>query len=203
MSNNTNTNTGNTLPTLKTERLILRPFRMEDAPTVQRLAGAREIADTTLNIPHPYEDGVAEKWIAGHQQGFEEDKKITLAITLAGNDTLIGTISLMSLSKQHQHAEIGYWIGKEWWNKGYCTEAAREMVRFGFEQLGLNRIIGQHLTRNPASGRVMQKVGMKHEGTLRQHVRKWDKFEDIEYYAILKSDARQEQQRRSHALHHP
>ncbi len=187
-NDNSNANHGSALPTLRTERLTLRPFRMEDAPIVQRLAGAREIADTTLNIPHPYEDGVAEKWIAGHQQGFEEDKGIPLAITLAGNDTLIGAISLMSLSKRHRHAEIGYWIGKEWWNKGYCTEAMREMVRLGFEQLGLNRIIGQHLRRNPASGQVMQKVGMKHEGTLRQHVRKWDKFEDIEYYAILKSD---------------
>ncbi len=185
------TNSGSALPTLKTERLILRPFRMEDAPSVQRLAGACEIADTTLNIPHPYEDGVAEKWIAGHQQRFEQNREIALAITLTGSNVLIGAISLLSLSEQHQRAEIGYWIGRDWWSNGYCIEAAREIVRFGFEQLGLNRIVGQHLTRNPASGRVMQKVGMKHEGMLRQHVRKWDKFEDIKCYAILKSDIQQ------------
>lgn len=64
----------------------------------------------------------------------------------------------------------------------------RELVRFGFEQLGLNRIYGQHMSRNPASGRVMQKVGLKHEGRLRQHLRRWDKFEDIECWGLLKSE---------------
>jgi len=185
---NTETDSANEIPTLRTERLILRAFAVEDAPTVQRLAGAREIADTTLNIPHPYEDGVAEKWIAGHQERYRQNQGLTLAITLAEGNLLIGAISLISFSDQHQHAELGYWVGRQWWRAGYCTEAAREVVRFGLEQLGLNRIVGQHLARNPASGRVMQKIGMKHEGTLRQHVRKWDKFEDLECYGILKSE---------------
>jgi len=160
---------------------------MEDAPTVQRLAGAREIADTTLNIPYPYADGVAEQWISGHRAGYEQGSKVPLAITLACSGAVVGAISLASIDKQHERAVIGYWIGKEYWNAGYCTEAAREMLRFGFERLGLNRIISHHLTRNPASGRVMRKIGMEHEGTLRQHVKKWDAFEDLECYGILKS----------------
>lgn len=179
---------GGGLPTLRTGRLVLRPFVIEDAPDVQRLAGAREIADTMQNIPHPYEDGVAEEWISGHQDGYAQEKRVPLAITLDGGRTVIGAISLMSVDKRHERAEIGYWLGRDYWNKGYCTEAVREIVRFGFERLGLHRIIAEHFTRNPASGCIMRKIGMKHEGTLRQHVRKWDKFEDVELYGILKSE---------------
>ena len=175
------------LPTLWTERLVLRPWLMADAPNVQRLAGAREIADTTLNMPHPYEDGVAEQWISTHQAAYEQGSRVPLAITLAGSGAVVGAISLMSIDTRHERAVIGYWIGKEYWGRGYCTEAAREMLRFGFERLGLNRIVGHHFARNPASGRVMRKIGMEHEGTLRQHVKRWDAFEDSECYGILKS----------------
>jgi RimJ/RimL family protein N-acetyltransferase len=85
-------------------------------------------------------------------------------------------------------AEFGYWIGKDYWGKNYCTEAVRELIRYGFEQLGLNRIFGQHLARNPGSGRVMEKAGLKHEGRLRQHFRRWEKFEDIDFRSLLKSE---------------
>ena len=185
---NTDADVDKKIPTLRTRRLILRPWRIEDAPVVQRLAGAWEIADTTLNIPHPYEDGVAEEWIGRHEAVYAQGKGIPLAITLADDGTIVGAVSLMSIDRRHERAEIGYWIGKDHWNNGYCTETAREIIRFGFERLGLNRVVGHHLTRNPASGRVMQKVGMKHEGTLRRHVKRWDKFEDLECYGILKSE---------------
>lgn len=175
------------IPTLRTARLVLRPFKMEDASTVQRLAGAREIADTTLSIPHPYADGVAEAWISRHQERFDSGRGLPLAITLGSTGELVGAMGL-AISPQHLRAGLGYWIGREYWNRGYCTEAARELVQFGFEQLGLQRITGEHLRRNPASGRVMRKIGMRHEGTLRQHVQKWDRLEDIEFYGILKGE---------------
>ena len=88
----------------------------------------------------------------------------------------------------HQRAVVGYWIGCEYWNNGYCTEAAGEIVRFGFEELGLNRIVSSHLTRNPASGRVMQKIGMKYEGCSPQQVRHRGRFEDLERYGLLRAD---------------
>ena len=98
---------------------------------------------------------------------------------------MIGAVGLR-IEREDQRAELGYWIGRPYWNQGYCTEAARAVLDFGFEQLGLNRIYASHFTRNPASGRVMQKLGMTHEGRLRQHVRKWDAFEDVEVYAVLR-----------------
>ncbi|MBN8456227.1 MAG: GNAT family N-acetyltransferase [Verrucomicrobia bacterium] len=176
-----------TRPTLETDRLCLRPFAAADASDVQRLAGDRAVADTTLNIPHPYEDGVAEDWIGRHQGTFVEGKGAHFAITLKTEGTLVGAISLMGMVAGHQ-AELGYWIGRPYWNKGYCTEAGRAVVAYAFSDLGLIRVHCCHLHRNPASGRVMQKIGMSHEGCRRQHVRKWDKAEDLELYGILREE---------------
>ncbi len=175
-------------PTIETERLILRPFQLSDGKEVQRLSGAKEIVSTTLNIPYPYEDGKAEEWISKHQEKFDTGKEVQFAITMKSDGKLISAISLMGISERHSHAEIGFWIGRPYWDKGFCTEAGRSVVRYGFETLGLNRIHANHFPRNPRSGRVLQKLGMKHEGCRRQHVKKWDAFEDVELYGILRSD---------------
>jgi len=172
---------------LHTARLVLRSFELSDAPAVQELAARFEIADTTLNIPHPYRDGMAEAWILTHRQLRHAGLILNFAITLRTTGELIGALGLR-LETAHNRGELGYWIGVPWWRQGYCTEAAAAALEFGFRELGLNRIHAAHLTRNPASGRVMQKIGMRHEGTLRQHVRKWDVYEDLEKYAILRSE---------------
>ena len=177
-----------TLPTLTTERLILRPFSPTDASQVQRMAGAREIASVTKNIPHPYPDGAAETWIATHQERYETGQGLSLAVTLAGTGELMGAIGLVSISEAHRRGVIGYWMGVDYWGRGYCTEAGRRLVRFAFEDMDLHRVVSHHLARNPASGRVMQKIGMTHEGTLRKHVCKWDVFEDVECYGILRDE---------------
>ena len=83
---------------------------------------------------------------------------------------------------------MGYWIGVPYWNKGYCSEAAKALIGYGFDELGLNRVFAEHMVRNPASGRVMEKAGMTYEGTLRQHVKKWDRYEDLKVYGILRTE---------------
>ncbi|MEK7239824.1 MAG: GNAT family N-acetyltransferase [Gemmatimonadota bacterium] len=174
------------LPTLKTGRLVLRPFLLSDAATVLRLAGDRAVADTTLSIPHPYVDGMAEQWIATHEGAWTRHEMATLAITEA-EAGLIGAISLR-IELAHRRAELGYWIGVPYWGLGYATEAARAMVAFGFEKLSLHRIYAHHFTRNPASGRVMSKVGMRLEGTLRQHFFRWDRPEDVAAWGLLRTE---------------
>jgi RimJ/RimL family protein N-acetyltransferase len=174
-------------PSLHTLRLILRPFSLSDAAEVQRHAGAWEIADTTLHIPHPYPDGAAEAWISSHPSRFKDGESAIFAIVESEQGILVGSIGL-EISAGDTSAEIGYWIGRPYWNHGYCTEAARAVLGCGFERLGLNRIQARHFTRNPASGRVMQKIGMIHEGHLRQAVMKWGKYEDLELYAILSGE---------------
>ena len=170
-------------PVLRTTRLVLRPFTPADAPRVHQLAGAREVALNTLTIPHPYPDGAAEEWIDSHEAKFEQGH-VNFAID---DGNLVGAIGLVT-KREDDIAEIGYWIGVPYWGRGYASEAAEAVIRYGFEDLGLNKIYAAHFARNPASGRVLQKLGMSHEGTLRQHHRKWDEYVDSEVYGILKSE---------------
>jgi len=161
---------------MKTARLTLRPLTLDDAPAVQRLAGAYEVALNTALIPHPYPDGAAEEWIARNDPH-----------TFAVDDgQLVGAIGLMM--KGDDIAELGYWIGVPFWNRGYASEAAREIVRYGFEECGLHRVYAGHYARNPASGRVMQKAGMTFEGTLRHHAKKWGQYLDVSFYGILRDE---------------
>ena len=166
------------VPTIRTARLVLRPFERADAPRVQQLAGAREVALNTMHIPYPYPDGAAEAWIGQHVE------RVDWYDFAIDDGQLAGAIGLR-LTREFERAEAGYWLGKPFWGRGYATEALAAVIRFGFEELKLHRIYAGYFSRNAASGRVMEKNGMKFEGRLRQHVRKWDEFVDIVYHAIL------------------
>jgi RimJ/RimL family protein N-acetyltransferase len=174
-------------PTIFSERIQLRPFEPSDADDVSKLAGDRAIADTTIRIPHPYGEGVAEKWIATHRRAFRKKESVVFAVVVRATGRLIGAIGL-ELDMPNESAELGYWIGKRYWNRGYATEAAETILMYGFTELGLHRIHSHHFLRNAASGRVLEKIGMKREGLRRRHVKKWEQFEDIVLYGILRDD---------------
>ncbi len=174
-------------PTITTARLCLRPFTIADGPRVRELASDRTIATNTLTIPHPYPEGEAEAWISKHLSHFEQGIGVNFAIVLAATGDLIGSIG-MGIDQDHCCAEIGYWIGDAYRKHGYCTEAGQALLRFGFETIGLNRIQAEHFAHNPASGRVMQKLGMTYEGYARQAIFKWGEFLDTHHYAILRSE---------------
>ncbi len=176
-----------TQPTRHTDRLTLRPLTLADAADVQRLAGERDIADMTCSMPHPYEDGVAEEWISSCHEQFEKGAGATFAITRRQEGTLIGAIGL-GIKDAPGTGELGYWVGKPYWNRGYCTEAARAILAYGFQELCLNRIYAYHFKRNPASGRVMQKIGMRYERDSPREVKRCGVFEASILYGILKRD---------------
>lgn len=176
------------VPTLRTERLVLGRFEPSEATELQRLAGAREIADTTLVIPHPYELTHAEQFIALQQEAVAEGHELIFALHRRTDGRLVGSASLREIDPEHLQAELGYWIGVPYWNQGYATEAARAVVNLGLGRLGLNRIYAHHMARNPASGRVLERIGMQREGVLRQRIRKWGRFEDVVLYAVLRED---------------
>jgi [ribosomal protein S5]-alanine N-acetyltransferase len=178
----------NKQPILETERLLLRPLAPEDAPVIARLAGRREIADTTISIPHPYSEEQAREWIAKAAKAFTEGEEAAFGVVLKSDRKLIGGAGLRDIDAAHSQAEMGCWIAVESWGRGYATEVSRAMLRFGFEELGLNRIYAHHMVRNPASGRVLARAGMKREGLLRQCVRKWGVFEDVVLLAMLRSE---------------
>jgi RimJ/RimL family protein N-acetyltransferase len=175
-------------PNLETERLLLRPLTLDDAASVARLAGSREIAHTTTTIPHPYSEEQARVWIAAHTGQSDAGKAMVFGVVTREDAQLIGAVGLREIDSEHSQAEMGFWIGVQSWGKGYATEAARRVVRYAFEESKLNRVYAHHMVRNPASGRVLEKVGMKREGLLRQRVRKWGVFEDVVLLAILHDD---------------
>jgi len=171
------------MKTLRTERLTLRPFTLADAPRIQELAGVYEVALNTMHIPHPYPEGAAEMWIGSHADDEAQNRARHFALD---DGQLVGGMGLVM--KGDAIAELGYWVGKPFWNRGYASEAAREVVRYGFEECGLHRIYAGYFTRNPASGRVLEKIGMRREGTLRHHARKWDEYVDVVFYGILRDE---------------
>lgn len=179
-------------PRIESERICLRPFRLEDAAAVFPLVSDKEIAANTRTIPHPYPEDGAEKWINTLGPEWEEGKSAVFAICLKESETekhetLVGAIGLI-INKDDENAELGYWLGRPFWNQGICSEASRLIIGFGFESLGLEKIHAHHMIRNPASGKVMIHSGMKCEGLLRKHIKKWGIFEDVAFYGILRED---------------
>lgn len=176
------------LSPLQTERLLLRRLELTDAETIRLLAGDPQVAETTLTIPHPYPEGAAESFIGYSHEELETGQGYILGIERREDGAFLGVISLSGVHPVHRRAELGYWIGVPYWGKGYATEATEAILRLGFERVGLNSIYARFFTSNPGSGRVMQKAKMKYEGTLRQHLCKNGRFEDVAYYSILRSE---------------
>jgi RimJ/RimL family protein N-acetyltransferase len=153
---------------------------------VEELASHRLIADTTLNIPHPYPEGGAVDWISSHEDQALNNQSYALAITTKENEELVGSIAIRF--ERYNKAELAYWMGVPFWGKGYTSEAALRLVQYGFIERKLNKIFAAAFTRNPASSKVMKKIGMSYEGTFKQHVEKNGHYEDLVYYAILKEE---------------
>ncbi len=172
-----------TLPQIETTRLKLRPYTEADIAELVPLIGAREIAATTLRIAHPYTEQNARDFTAKAR----DQDKIWLAITQRADGRLCGGIGLM-IELDHQRAELGYWVGVPYWGKGYATEAAQAMLQYGFDVLRLHRILASCMTHNSASGKILLKLGMRHEGCLREHQCKWGQFVDVDCYGILRAE---------------
>lgn len=150
-------------------------FCVSDSYIVQKLAGNYDIYKTTLHIPHPYSDGMAEKWISSHLADFYNNKSLTLAIRTKNEDKLIGAISL-GVNTTNNRAELGYWIGIPYWNQGYCTEASKYVIKYGFDVLNLHKITSSYISTNQSSGRVMEKIGMQKEGEHKDLLSKTESF---------------------------
>lgn len=177
------------LPAIVAEPIVMRAVRHTELDRVESLLADREVAEGTLTIPHPYPKGGSQEWFAMQAPKWADGKLATWAIARTADDLIIGVISLRIVGP-HLRAEAGYWVAREAWGEGIATTALRAVVAWGFDVLGLHRIEAHHFTSNPASGRVMQKVGMLHEGHVRGAVRRHDVPRDLELYGMLASDPR-------------
>ncbi len=170
-------------PVLTTKRLLLNQLQESDISEIVHLLNEPEYAKHTLTMPYPYLAKNAKFWLGLAQKGFEQKDKYIFAIRLKDEPKIIGGIDL-GINLLHNKAELGYWIGKPYWGQGYMTEAGKAVVEFGFD-LGLKKIFASHFSTNPASGRVMLKLGMQKEGVLKCHTKKGDTYQDHVLYAII------------------
>ncbi len=175
------------VPTLRTARLVLRPFHPDDAPRLATLLGDEAVADTLAETPHPYPPGQAEQWIASQRERAEAGGVVSFAIVVRDGDALVGGLSL-HLTRRHDRARLEVWIGRAYWNAGLATEAATAAVDHGFRRLNLHRIEARHVARQRAAARVAEKLGMAYEGTLRRRIRRWNAYEDEVCRAILAAE---------------
>lgn len=180
--------------TLETQRLILRPLRSEDAQAVfDNWASDPEVTKFLTWPTHQSVDvtqRVIDGWVARYcRPDFYQWGIVLKPEAFDGSDGQpIGTISTVYGDDCIQMVEIGYCIGRKWWNKGITSEALRAVIAFLFEQVEVNRIEARHDPNNPHSGMVMAHCGMKFEGTLRQASRNNQGIVDSCCYSILRSE---------------
>ena len=177
----------------ETERLIVRRFVPSDAANVFEACNDYDVVKTTLGMPWPYTKEMAEGWISKQPQREEEGTSYEFAICFKEQpEKVIGCVSLMGINPKAKRGELGYWVAKKHWKKGIATEAAKIMLNFGFNNLGLHSIVARYFDINPASGRVMEKCGMTYVGTIREHECRFDKFYNVSYYEMLETDKREQ-----------
>jgi ribosomal-protein-alanine N-acetyltransferase len=197
------------LPQLQTDRLLLRPFRVEDCRQLEILLQDAQIrANTNVNFA---DESTVEEWVDNLTTVWQQGRGVAFAISLREQDSrslnslnqnspgstggipsdplvnnrgLIGGIGL-ELDPKNQSGELGFWIGREYRRRGFATEAALAVVKYGFQKLSLNKITASHLEINPVSGRILREVGLEVEGVLRKQIRRAGVFYDLICYGIL------------------
>jgi len=185
-----------TFPELKTKRLRLRNVHINDVPSILKYANNKAISDNVLNIPNPYLEDEVLYWIEMAQQGFKKNVRYAFAINLTENWELIGVIGL-SIDKDHNKAELGFWVGEPFWGRGIMTEAAEEILKFGFGKLNLNKIYATHFIDNPASGKVLSKNGMIMEGELKDHYLRNNVYRSVIMYRLIKEEYEEQKKTQS------
>jgi [ribosomal protein S5]-alanine N-acetyltransferase len=170
--------------TITTNRLLLRLFEKTDAADVANLCNNYNIYKSTMYLPYPYKLEDALTWIERHVDNFEAQKSYEFAITDKETGELYGAGAL-SHNHHYNNGELAYWVGEEFWGNGYATEAAEALILFAFKVKNYHKVFARYFASNPASGKVMEKLGMKKEGLLLDHIRKNDRYENLLHYGIL------------------
>ena len=174
---------------IETDRLILRRYKIEDADAMYKnWASDSEVTKFLTWQPHPSVDvsrSIIENWL----KKYSDEKYYQWAIVLKDNgNEPIGDISVGNMNEDISMVHIGYCLGRAWWRRGIMSEALKAVTNFMFDTVEVNRVEARHDPRNPNSGKVMQKCGMKYEGTLRSADRNNQGICDACYYALLRSE---------------
>ncbi|OAB47042.1 GNAT family N-acetyltransferase [Paenibacillus antarcticus] len=177
----------NEMPVFETERLLLRKLSLDDIQDYYEFASDPIVSANTLWDRHEsLEDTIKDLEYATAK--YESRQAYRWGIVYKPLNKLVGRTGLISWDVRHQRAEIGFALSSQYWNKGIMTEATREVITYSFEQLDVNRLEGRCNYNNIGSARVLENVGMKFEGILRQQLKIKGEFIDQKMYAVLKSD---------------
>ena len=172
-------------PVLETERLILRDMRLEDAEAMFAYASDPEVTRHLDWETHHRSIEDSKQFLEIAIQGYANGELHRWAIVHREDNAFTGTCGLVAHSHQHHRAHVGYTLARPYWGRGLATEAVRAMISFGFQKMSLNKIIARCFPENIASERVMQKLGMSYEGTLREHFLIRGRYRDLKIYSIL------------------
>lgn len=141
-----------------TERLTLRPYEQRDRARLVAHANNWRVARNLGQMPFPYTDQSADEWFA--KQPSLWDARTAYPLVIALSDELIGSVGIDV--RAHGQWELGYWLGEDYWNRGYASEASKALVGFAFEKLGVERLVAGHYADNHPSGRVLTKLGFRY-----------------------------------------
>ncbi len=174
---------------IETDRLILRRYVIEDADAMYKnWASDSDVTKFLTWQPHSSVEvsrGIIENWL----KEYSDEKYYQWAIVLKANgNEPIGDISVVQMNEDISMVHIGYCLGRAWWRRGIMSEALKAVMDFMFDTVEVNRVESRHDPMNPNSGKVMQKCGMKYEGTLRSADRNNQGICDACYYALLRSE---------------
>ena len=154
-------------PRLEDGRIVVRPFWSEDVPAVQAASDDPDVARWIYLVPSPYTLADAESFIADSWRCLVAGERARLAIADAGGEKLLGSVSL-DLFPEREAGEMGYWIAREARRQGFALAAARLVVRWAFEEIGIQRLEILTYPGNAASQSLAQKLGFVREGVLRE-----------------------------------
>ena len=168
--------------------LKIRKIRRSDAKAIAKNINDKELIKRLANpyIPYPYTLSDARSFIAHAIWGWKKGTQYVFAIEVNGE--FIGLVDLHSVDHRNKKAEVGAWIGRKYWGKGYGTEALKQILKLAFDKLKLHKVTGIAFEWNIASRRIMEKVGFKYEGTLRDDYRIGNRWHNNVIYSILRDE---------------
>jgi RimJ/RimL family protein N-acetyltransferase len=169
---------------LETDRLVLRRPTRRDIGAIHGLAGDRRVVRFTT-LPWPYERKHAAGFVKMSQAQLRKKIGYNYVIERTSDGALIGAAGLLNVSSTHRRAELGYWLGVDFWHAGYASEAARRLVVFGFKHLRLHRIHALTVVGNDASAELLRRLAFKSEGVLRHHFKQRGRWKDLETWGLL------------------
>lgn len=175
------------IPNLETNRLVLRKLEVSDAEEYfSVLSDPETIKHTRWDLFNTVEDSIA--YLIYLEQKYQSRQAFHWGIIEKDSQKLIGRVAFISFDEENDRTEIGYVISKHYWNKGFISEAIQELIKYGFNELGVNRIEARCNEDNIGSERVMQKVGMKFEGILREQLKMKGNYKNQKHYSLIRSD---------------